>query len=130
MLDFKTPKVAAQFNLLPIHNRRLRKVLDMLALYCELEFRKDVVVTEILRTEEENRAVGGIPNSPHCVWNAADIRSSTFEPDEVAKIEKFLNCVTYRNNGKKTFVYHEVKKPDGTSGGLHLHIQCLKDGEK
>jgi len=124
MITGKDARVQGELDQLPLHNARLVKVLTMVTLYCELEFKKDVVVTCVRRTPEENAAQGGIPNSPHTVWNAADLRSSTFSSTEIQKVVTFLNCLTYRA-GKNTAMAHQVP-----GGVMHFHIQCLKENEK
>lgn len=120
MLRFKTSEIEKQFYLLPVHNRRLKHVLEMTATFCDLEFKKDVVVTEIYRDAAQNAAVGGIPNSPHMNWEAADLRSSTFSDEQLTKLKTWLNFLTFRN-GKQTCVVHAVP-----GGAFHVHCQVAK----
>lgn len=120
MIRFKDPSVEKEFNQLPVHNKRLYKALLMLEQYLDLEIKKDLILTEIYRDPTENAKQGGIPNSPHMNWEAADLRSFIYTEEEIAKITAFLNQLTFRN-GKETCVYHAVK-----NGAPHLHIQVAK----
>ena len=120
MITFKSPRIENEFKQLYNRNPRLQKVLEIAARYCELEFKKDIVITSLYRDPQENKDVGGIATSPHMTWEAADLRSFTFTDEELAKLAAFLNGITFRN-GKKTCVYHKV-----AGGAYHLHIQVAK----
>lgn len=120
MLYFKTPKIEKEYHELPIHNRRMHMLLKALEIFCELELKKDVTLTEIYRDPAQNAAVGGIPNSPHMTWEGVDLRSSTFTADEIERIKAFLNTFRFRN-GKLVCVYHAVP-----GGAFHFHIQYAK----
>lgn len=124
MITFKDKSVEAEFNQLPVHNKRMRDLLTALEVFVRLELKKEVMLTEVYRDPTTNAAQGGIPNSPHMVWNAVDLRSWIYTEEEIQKILNFLNCFTYRSP-KKTAVYHAVP-----GGAFHFHIQCLKEGEK
>jgi hypothetical protein len=119
MILFKTPEIEKQYQELPVHNRRLKNAILMLDLFVSLELKKDIELTSLLRTPEENAAVGGIPNSPHLVWNAVDLRSTLYTDAEVNRIVAFMNSLTY-HAGKSTAMAHAVG-----GGAYHLHIQVL-----
>ena len=120
MLLAKDKRIEKELAELQVQNARLNKILQLASLYCEVEFKKDTTVTCIYRSPEENTAVGGIPNSPHLNWEAADLRAVTLTPEQREKLVKTLNNITFRN-GKNTSLCHAV---DG--GALHFHIQVAK----
>jgi hypothetical protein len=119
-IKFKAQTEEKEFYQLPIHNSRMSLLLRALDAFCELELKKPVIITEIYRTPEENKAQGGIPNSPHLTWEGVDIRSSVFTDAEIERIKNFLNQFTFRN-GKQVAVYHAVP-----GGAFHFHIQYAK----
>ncbi len=121
MIQFKTPRIADEWLLLGLKNDRLKGVLLALEQFVEIEFRKDVVITCLLRTQQENSACGGIIMSPHLSWQAADLRSSIYTEAEINRMVTFLNQFTYRD-GKKTALYHRV-----VGGAPHFHVQCRSD---
>lgn len=117
MIRHKDASVEKEFHELPYRNPRLYAVLRMLSYYCQIELKQDVVITEVYRDPATNAAQGGIANSPHLTWEAVDIRSLIYTPEEIEKIKNFLNCVTFRH-GKQTCVFHQVP-----GGAPHFHIQ-------
>lgn len=122
-IQWKDNRLHKEWAELPVHNRRLRKVLDALSTFAELELGKDLVITCLYRDPAENAAVGGIANSPHMSWEAVDLRSSTFTQEEIDRMLAFLNCFSFRN-GKKTAICHAV-----AGGAKHFHIQVAKAGK-
>jgi hypothetical protein len=122
MILYKDKKVEADYDQLALRNPRLSEVIVALCIFAKLEFNKDIVLTCIHRTPEENKAVGGIENSPHLNWEAADLRSSTFTQPEIKRMLAFLNCFTFRNN-KQTAICHEV-----AGGAAHFHLQVARNG--
>lgn len=128
MIVFKDndPRLEAEFKYDTIVNSKLKKILYMLALYCEVEFGKDITITELYRTQDEqdqyyedNQRYKEKPwKSVHQFGRGADVRSKNFEPDEAERIIKFLKCVTYRDGSKsQTVVHHDIGL------GEHFHIQ-------
>lgn len=120
-----------QFGLLCKNNSRLYLLLHLLKDFVSLEFKKDLTLTEIYRTIEENsRIYSYLPenerpkSSVHCQWEGADIRSTDFTQIEIDKILKFLNCFKFRNE-KSVGIYHQLR-----NGAPHFHIQFAKDGTK
>lgn len=95
-----------------------------MALYCEVEFKKDITVTEIFRTQEEqdsyykdHESYKEKPwKSVHQYWRGADVRSKNFEHEEIQKITNWLNMVHYSTK-HNTCVYHDIGL------GEHWHIQ-------
>lgn len=123
-MQFKTDRLREEMNQLLVKNTELWKLMDVLDVYAKLEFSKDIVITSIFRTEEENAALyAATPidkrpaRSPHMDWKAVDIRSSNFTDAEITKMLAFLNCFTNKN-GKRIALYHEI--PGNVK---HFHIQ-------
>lgn len=126
MISFKTDKIKKEFTSDKVHPR-LKKIMTMLSIFCEVEFAKDIVVTELLRTQaEQDRYYGKNPayikkpwNSVHQFGRGCDIRTiNHFTPTEIKKIVAFLNIITYRKKSKvKTATYHNIGL------GNHIHIQ-------
>ena len=125
-MRFKDTRLAQEYNQLPIENKRLYQLMAVIDQFTELEFKKDVCITCILRTKSENDAlyaqvpVEQRPNSPHLNWEGVDIRSTDFTPSEIDRLLKFINTFTFRN-GKQVGVYHQV-----AGNALHFHIQYAK----
>ena len=127
MIKFKTDRQKSEYESLSIYNKRLRDVLDMVALYARVEFDKDITVTDLFRTQAEfdslyaETPVDKRPStSPHLTQEAADLRSSDFTDNERNKILKLLSAVTYRD-GKPSALVHQI-----TGNALHFHIQVRK----
>ena len=85
------------------NNELYRMLLDV-ADWVWYMFKKDLVVTMIRRTQEEqDRIYKGKRNSkgvlyetkpwksPHQFWHAADLRSRVFTKDEIKQIEDYIN---------------------------------------
>jgi hypothetical protein len=126
MILFKTPRLEAEFNQLPIQNPRLGRLLKLGSEFMDIEFGKNIVVTEIFRTPEENaalyKAAGKEPDwRPHTMWMAADLRSSVFSQREIERLAAFFNQFTVFSGQRKCATYHAIK------GNVeHFHIQVNK----
>lgn len=109
-------------------NKPLYDLLFNLADWVKDQFKKELVVTGIFRTDEEqaqiykNDARYKIKpfTSPHQYWQAFDLRDSTFTKNETGKIVKYLND-TYNptNQLKFTAMDHSVGL------GFHFHVQYV-----
>lgn len=83
----------------------------------------DVCITSIFRTPEEHKALyAATPEaqrpatSPHMRWEAADIRSTDFDSNEITRMLAFLN--TWSGiNGKPAAIYHTI-----IAGAPHFHV--------
>lgn len=126
-MQFKTTKIKEEYNELTAQNKKLKTVLDMLDLYCMLEFKKEITLTHLFRTKEEHEKLyAQTPehkrpkSSPHMFWNACDIRSWTFTDKEKDKMLRFLNCFNYKSGqGRPVAIVHTI------AGNVeHFHIQC------
>jgi hypothetical protein len=126
-VKYKTIKEELEYVQLWEENERLAYVAQMLDTFSRLEFKKEITITHIFRTPEEHAALyAQTPaderpaTSPHMSWEAIDIRSSDFAPDQITRMVRFLNCLTYRA-GKPTAIYHQV-----AGNAFHFHIQVTK----
>jgi len=110
-------------------NLPLRSILEDLNIFVNLEFDKNLVITMINRTQEEQDRIYKDNakykkkkfKSPHQFLHATDIRSRTFTSEEVTKIENYLNTKWNSSN------YYRWTAKNHTVGlGLHFHIQYFK----
>ena len=95
---------------------RLRAIIFDLARIMWKRYRKDTILTCLIRSKDENRAEGGYQYSAHLRGSgrAVDLRTSHLSEKEVAGIVEYLNT-TWGDD----FLY--VKFHDAGSGN-HLHI--------
>ena len=126
-ITFKTPRQAQDFGSLTNTNKRLYQFANLLSSFISLEFNKDVVVTDVFRTKEEFDALyAQTPverrptDSPHCYWNAFDLRSTLYTEAELTRIQAFADSFRYKNGVKKVMLLHSI---DGNS--RHMHFQYV-----
>jgi len=98
---------------------------DLLVVNVEQEFNKNLVITCLYRSPEENAALykGAIEPKwrPHTLWCGADLRSSIYTQDEIQKLLSFLNHFTVFSGQRKCASYHAI------AGNVHhFHVQCEK----
>ena len=123
MILYKTDRIKKEFTSGEISSN-LISILYMLSTYCNMEFRKSIIITDLLRSEKEQyhiyknnkRFIKKPWMSVHQFGRGADVRSSCFDKNEIKKIKDFLNCITY-DDKHKTAIYHSV------GFGKHFHIQ-------
>jgi len=119
-------------------NPALYDILKGLKYYVLRAFGKDIVLTMIQRTKEEqdmiySGVVRGIRKydekpwkSPHQIWTAFDIRTKMFTNKEIKAIKNYLNSKHNSDNGYAwTAKYHEVTNSKGKKLGKHFHIQFV-----
>lgn len=116
-------------------NKPLLDLLVDLYHWVDNNFKKDVIITMIYRTQEEqDKIYKGLKRSdgreydkrpwrsPHQFWVAADIRSKIYSSSEIEKIENYLNNKYNSSNYFKwTAKNHKVG-----NGAFHFHIQYSK----
>lgn len=125
-MQFKTPRIGIEYDLLKTNNPRLHAILAIADEYSRLEFGKGIVVTELLRTPTETAELYkeyAAPPAwrPHENWLAADLRSSIYTDAEIQKFVTFLNMFTSFGGQRKTAVYHAIK-----GNTFHFHLQTHK----
>lgn len=102
--------------------------------YCKHKFSKSVVITMIYRTQEEQDSIYKDDpkykvkkfKSPHQIWSAVDIRSSTFETSEIEILVNYINN-TYN---KLNYYGWTAKNHQVGNGALHFHLQFSKKEQK
>lgn len=126
-LRFKVDRIRDEFADLIQKNNKLFLLLVELERFVREGLGKDVVLTSILRTKEENDAlytqtpVDKRPKSqPHCTWEAVDIRSAVYTDDEIKRILGFINGSYKNKNGKPAALYHMI---NGNVPHFHIYQQ-------
>ena len=116
MILFKTLRIESHW--LQVHPD-IRKILYWLSGYLQQTQGIDVMVTDLIRTREEQRAL--YPDEPdkrsvHEFWRGADIRSEDIEDPKA--LESYINYTWPYGKGRiKTAIHHDVGRGD------HIHIQ-------
>lgn len=108
-------------------NRELHDLLFDLAEYVKFAFKKETIITMIGRTQEEQDEIYKNDAkykekkfvSPHMIGMAVDIRSKIFTPEEIKRIEDYLNS---KYNTSNTFKWTARNHKVG-NGAEHFHIQ-------
>jgi hypothetical protein len=125
MLTFKTPREREEYAQLPQKCPKLFALVVDLAHYVEEMLKKDVVLTSVYRTPDEEAELykeseHKVIHSAHFTWNAVDLRSSIYTPDEIQGITNYLNS-RYKNiDGRPMVIYHRL-----TGNAFHFHIQLF-----
>lgn len=112
-------------------NKELFDLIIGLYHYAELQFDKDVIMTMIHRTDEEQDEIYKDSErykkkkfkSPHQFYQGIDIRNSIYSQEELDQIVKYLNDkYNDKNYYKWTTKVHVVG-----NRGMHFHIQFVKN---
>lgn len=127
-LAFKSDNEEQEF---PKISPRLRAILWELTWFCNTKIFKDVCITDLLRTQEEQDSLyfkhSKYQKTPwksvHQYGRGADIRTyDCFSVQEIQTILRFLNSNwTYDPTRPqlKTAIYHNI------GAGAHIHIQVM-----
>lgn len=126
MLSFKTDREREEYGQLPAQNMGLFNLIHDLVDYVDREMHKDVVLTSIKRTAEQQEALYAssdhkVINSPHLTWDAVDLRSWVYTEAEINAIIAYLNAKYKNSNGKVVAMIHAI-----TNGAMHFHLQLYK----
>jgi hypothetical protein len=124
-MRFKTERIHNEFiDLQNTKNKKLGSILNILDEYCQIEFGKDICLTEVFRTPEEQvelyrKSASHPKTSPHMYWKAVDVRSSDWTLVQRNRMLQVLNSFTYTSGqGKVVSFVHDV------GNGLHFHVQA------
>lgn len=118
-----------EFVALVDNNKDLHELIVDTCAYCKAEFNKDIVITMLYRTQEEQDEIYKDNakykekkfKSPHQFNHAVDLRSSTFTKEEIDNLVNYLNKVYNSTNYYKfTAMCHDVGHGD------HFHIQFAR----
>lgn len=131
MLRFKEaykPILLNEMAQLPDKNKELYGVVKELADWVEWEFGKDVVITQIWRSQSQQDILYKDNakykkkkfRSFHQIWAAIDLRSSLYTKKEIKLIIEYLEEV-YQDAQVYKVLYHKV----GKNGGYHFHIELI-----
>ncbi len=112
LLRFEHPRLEAELATCP---EGLRLVPYEFAEWCERKNIEGPILTCILRTPEENKAVGGHPRSFHLTARAIDFRTRHYSTWELELVEAW-----FRNRCKPPR-FDVVTQPHGT--GPHIHVE-------
>jgi len=119
-LKFKTERQRRELYSADLHPRLLR-VIAFAALWVFRKYGRSPEVTEVFRTEEEQRSIyPGDPTrkSVHQFWRGCDIVVRGIGPAEHRQIRDTANRLfPYEKPGHQTCIYHDVGR------GAHLHFQ-------
>lgn len=123
-LGFKTNRIRDEYAQLLVKNPRLFYLLSELTMYVQARHKKDVVLTSILRTPEEQadlykNSQKKVVKSPHLTWEAVDLRSSIYTEEEVKDILAYINGRIKNPDGKQSFV-HAIP---GNVDHFHVYVQ-------
>src|SRR5690606_33448332 len=88
-----------EFQVLNSNNPELKKLIEDLASFCNITFKKSIMITMIYRTQEEQDMLYQYSKkyqerkfkSPHQFWHSIDLRSTTFDKNEIIQIEAYIN---------------------------------------
>lgn len=121
-MQFKTPRIREEFIDLTMKNDNLFKILTHADQYSQQEFKKEVVLTCIYRTPEENAALYASSVEPawrpHTAWCGADLRSTIYTDAEIQKLLSFLNHFTVYGGQRRCASYHTI-----AGNVFHFHVQ-------
>lgn len=110
-IQFKTDRIRDEYSQLISKNSKLFTMLEDIERFISETLNKDVVITSIYRSPEENAALynGNPPKSiPHTTWEAFDLRSSVYTDDEINKILAYVTSNYKNTNGKTPALYHVI----------------------
>ena len=117
-----------EFTELDRKNPRLADIIEDLNDYAVENFGKGVLITMIYRTQAEQDYLYRNSEryrvrkfkSPHQFWHGVDLRSRTFNPEEIAKMVEYINNKYNEENYYRFSAdYHTV------GAGYHFHINFV-----
>lgn len=123
-MRFKTERIEKEWN-----DKRLDFGLRIIALtvdwYCTENFGRDIQLTDIYRTQEEqDRYYKDDPNykiqkwySTHQFWRAIDVGVNKYSESQRQELCNYINKHFNYKGSHNTCVYHNVGK------GWHFHLQ-------
>lgn len=126
MIGWKTDRIRDEWKSDKISSK-LKKIIEAGSIFSEIEFKKDLVITDLLRTQEEQDFIyrnneqyqNKAWQSVHQFGRGCDLRVTTFTENEIKRLTDFFNQFIYDPNRlmKYTCLVHDV------GSGIHCHIQ-------
>lgn len=126
-MRYKTDRITEEWKQLWDNNPRLCEIVIELDQFCVSTFGKDVMITSIYRSPEEQAELYKnspvkVEKSPHNVWEGIDIRSMDWTKEQKERMLKLLNQNTVYGGRRRCAMVHAI------SGNVdHFHIQADKD---
>lgn len=124
-MKFKSDRIRDEYAKLPFKNMPLFDIITRLNEKTVNDYGKEITLTSILRTKEENDALYAnvAPDkrpqaAPHLIWGAVDVRSSDFTPAQIAAITDWANKTFKNPSGKLIAIYHCIP-----GNAPHWHFQ-------
>jgi hypothetical protein len=122
IIQFKTDIIKPEFDTI---DDRLRIMIYSLAGYVSYNFGKQIIITELLRTQTtQDSYYANNPDYQNKKWfsvhqfsRGCDVSLQYFTPSEINDIELFGNLHFVYNNTLKAFLIHDIGL------GPHLHLQ-------
>lgn len=124
-MKFKEFHMQTEFDTLRQRNPKLSKMVEIADQYAITEFNKELVITEVYRSEDEYKKLYALDLSkmpvhrPHSRYEAVDLRSSVFTDQEIQKLLALFHVFTVYGGNKPAAIYHQI-----AGGVMHFHIQC------
>ena len=126
MIQYKTDRQKREWESNDL-SWRLRYLVEAVARYSFVEFKKEIVITDLIRTQEEQdeiyknnvRYQESPWKSVHQFGRGCDLRTSIYTVSEIEILKDFANFFTYDKDRpkKQTCLVHDV------GVGLHFHLQ-------
>lgn len=118
-VDFKTNRIKKEYKTLKKKNPELYQIVKYVEFQALHRFKKNIVITEIYRTEKEQRRYyKKYFISPHQRWLAVDIRTRNFTKEQIKTLVSKVNEMFEKSSRYiPTAFYHNIGL------GHHIHIQ-------
>ena len=121
-MQFKSKRIKDEWNRLRAKNKQLYDIVMDIAVYSSETLQKEIVVTSILRTMDEQKEIYGYAKeSVHLYWRGVDLRSWMYQGAELGKLLEYLNKKydydPERPGQHKVDIHHNVGR------GQHIHLQ-------
>jgi hypothetical protein len=127
ILDTNKPRLVDEYSRLKVLNPAICRLLTTLSEHAQKNWHKDICITSILRTQEEEDKIYAYKpghkhkTSAHMVYAAVDIRSRGLElhiKEMLAKLNSYNHTNLNKTLDHQTAIFHEVP-----GWGPHFHIQ-------
>lgn len=133
-LTFASLRREQEYGQLTEKNPQLKRVIDGAAEHAFGEWGWILCLTDIFRSRQEaalidaaSAAPGGLgmgrpagSTSPHCVWQAADVRIRGVNPSHVSALVEWINATWVYRPGDPS---HRVALANPHGTGPHIHLQ-------